>query len=125
MLMLPASAHASFPGANGKIAFVRSGDIWTMDPDGSSQVNLTHDGVEQGSPSWSADGNRIAYDQLNGSLTQTYTMLADGTNRALADDGDPNIRRREDPAWSPSGTRLVVAGGAAMWSMNPDGTGLA
>src|ERR1700704_4519803 len=35
------SAHAAFPSANGKIAFVRGGDIWTMNSDGSDQVNLT------------------------------------------------------------------------------------
>ena len=35
MLALPAAAQATFPGENGKIAFVRGGDIWTMNPDGA------------------------------------------------------------------------------------------
>jgi hypothetical protein len=119
-LLAPAPAQATFPGANGKIAFQSGGDIWTMNPDGSNQVNLTSDATAQGSPSWSPDGTRIAYDQG----TQTFTMLADGTNRTLADDGFGNIRNRRDPAWSPDGTRVAFTNGAALFTMNPDGSGV-
>src|SRR3954447_8887580 len=96
LLGVPATAHAAFPGQNGKIAFASGGDIWTMNPDGSGQVNLTNDAATQGSPSWSPDGTKIAYDQGD----QTFVMNADGTNRAFADDGTGNIRKRRDPAWS-------------------------
>jgi hypothetical protein len=34
VLLVPAAAQAAYPGANGKIAFVRGDDIWTMNPDG-------------------------------------------------------------------------------------------
>jgi Tol biopolymer transport system component len=61
-LVVPSSAHASFPGANGKIAFDRGGDIWTMNPDGTNQVNLTNDAATQADASWSPDGNKIAFD---------------------------------------------------------------
>ncbi len=40
LLLAPATGDAAFPGANGKIAFERGGDIWTMEPDGTGQVNL-------------------------------------------------------------------------------------
>src|SRR4051812_21717751 len=115
-------AHASFPGANGKIAFVRSGDIWAMNPDGSGQVNLTNDTPVQNSPAWSADGNRIAFDQDDGSNTNTYWMLADGSNRVLADDDDPYIVNRLEPAWSPAGDRIVIHNNVQDFLMTPDGT---
>jgi hypothetical protein len=41
VLVFPAAAEAAFPGANGKIAFVRDGDIRTMNPDGSGQTDIT------------------------------------------------------------------------------------
>src|SRR5258708_420979 len=47
---------------NGKqIAFVGSNDIFTMNPDGSNQHNLTNDGRSHLFPTWSPDGKRIAY----------------------------------------------------------------
>src|SRR5215213_6475140 len=117
------AAHATFPGTNGKIAFVRAGDIWTMDPDGSNQVNLTNDAGVQGSPAWSPDGNRIAFDQAGASNTFTiWTMLADGSNRTMA---APVFSQNVDPAWSPDGTRIVFSNNVALFTMNPDGTAAA
>ena len=90
--VLPASAQATFPGANGKIAFVRGGDIWTMNPDGTSQVNVTNDAPAQSNPSWSADGNKIAFDQVdNPGGVHVWSMFADGTGRLMADDSVGNI----------------------------------
>ena len=60
-LLLPSSAHATFPGANGKIAFERSGDIWTMNADGSGQVNLTNTSAPELDPAWSPDGSKIVF----------------------------------------------------------------
>src|SRR5215212_4386011 len=117
-LGVPAVAHATFPGDNGKIAYANGGDIWTMNPDGTGQVNVTSDAATQGSPAWSPDGTKISYDQG----TQTYTMNADGTNRTLADDGAGNIRNRRDPAWSPDGARIAFTNGAALFTMNPNGS---
>src|SRR6185436_3461991 len=120
MALAPA-AQATFPGGNGKIAFARSGDIWTMNPDGTGQVNLTNDAVVQSSPAWSADGNRIAFDEAGPSFTYKIgTMLADGSNRTpLVGPFSQNV----DPAWSPDGTRIVYTNNIALFTMNPDGTG--
>ena len=41
-------ALAAFPGENGKIAFFRNYDIWTMNPDASGQANLTNNPTVQG-----------------------------------------------------------------------------
>ena len=50
LLLVPATGHAAFPGANGKIAFERAGDIWTMNPDGTGQVNLTNTAAAEINP---------------------------------------------------------------------------
>src|SRR3954447_22172523 len=113
LLGVPATAHATFPGDNGKIAFARGGDIWTMNPDGSGQVNLTNDASTQGSPAWSPDGTRIAFEEAG----KIWTMKADGTDRVLSDDGGAIVNRR-DPAYSPDMTKIVFTNGAALFTMN-------
>jgi len=91
--------EAAFPGTPGKIVFnsdrVGNDDIYTMNPDGSNQVNLTNDAADQGSPAWSADGNLIAFDQLTGTSRKTWWMLADGSNRVLADKAYTSKANRE------------------------------
>src|SRR5438876_1142669 len=124
LLALAARAQATFPGANGKIAFVRGGDVWAMNPDGTGQLNLTNDSARQGAPSWSPDGARIAFNQFDSSSQawKAWTMSADGTNRVIADDGSPCCVARYDPAWSPDGTRIAFATGNALYTMDPDGS---
>src|SRR4051794_4803243 len=80
MLAWPAAAHASFPGQNGKIAFTRGDDVWTMNPDGTGQVNLTNDPAFDGEPAWSPDSTRIAFTSTRDGSAAIYTMLADGTS---------------------------------------------
>src|SRR2546423_5042085 len=99
-----APAPATFPGNNGKIAFTRGGDIWTMNPDGSNQVNLTNDSTSQSSPAWSADGSEIAFTQSPGSGTEIWKMQADGTGRTKLSDG---TTADFDPSWSPDDQKIL------------------
>jgi uncharacterized repeat protein (TIGR01451 family) len=120
-LLVPASSQAAFPGANGKIAFVRAGDIWTMNPDGTGQVNLTNSASTESNPAWSADGNRIAFDSTAGTAPypQLHVMFADGTGDIPITTGnDP----RTDPAWSPAGDQLVYVRGGGLAKIDVDGT---
>ena len=121
--VLAPPAQAAFPGANGKIAFVRADDIWTTNPDGTGQVNLTNTAAVESNPAWSPDGKQIAFDRVVGPgfTRQLFVVNADGTGATPV----PNTSGREDPTWSPSGDQLayIFQGGPSIYKINLDGTG--
>jgi hypothetical protein len=104
--VLAPAAHATYLGHNGKIAYARGGEVWTMDPDGTNQSRLLTDAVD---PAWSADGRRIAFGcELVTPRISSHvcTANADGTSRNVLDNfGRDNSG---DPSWSPDGLRLAV-----------------
>jgi Tol biopolymer transport system component len=121
-------AYAGFPGANGKIAFVRTmpdntGDIYTMNPDGNGQTNLTSNAWNDFDPTWSPDGRKMAFTTNRDgdhSSYAAYTMNPDGTSPARITDGRVS-------GWSPDGTRLLITdtadGDSEIYTVNADGTG--
>ena len=58
-------SDAAFPGNNNRIVFVsdRDGDneIFTMNPDGTDQTNLTNNTATEFEPTWYDDGTKIAF----------------------------------------------------------------
>jgi Tol biopolymer transport system component len=101
-LAMPSAAEASFPGANGKIAFTKEVDesaaIHTVNADGSGDADL---GAGTNA-SWSADGTRIAFENAAG----IWVMDADGLNRHRI--VAPNLNSAAlDPTWSPAGDKLA------------------
>jgi WD40-like Beta Propeller Repeat len=128
-LMVAAPAHATFPGANGKIAYqndtIDGPEIHVIDQDGTNDLNL---GTGQ-EPSWSPDGTRIAYRDAG-----LWLMNADGTGKhaILTDNANGSVI---NPAWSPAADKLVFVREACQGSgsaqtcsstlntVNPDGTG--
>ncbi len=120
-LAIPPVANAAFPGQNGKITFVRGDDIWTMNPDGTAQVNLTNSAATESNPAWSPDGNRIAFDRAASGNQQIYMMFADGSGATPV---TTQFNGNSDPAWSPDGTQLTyVFLGTDIARINIDGTG--
>ncbi len=129
-----ASATATFPGANGKIAFVsvRDGnqEIYVMDADGSGQTRLTFSLAVDTHPSWSSDGSKIAFTSFRDGRYQLYVMNADGTDQhRITNDLDWDAF----PSWTADGCQLVFqkatfdASGSVnsieIWAVNADGSG--
>lgn len=111
LLVVPATAWAAFPGANGRIAYVEpelsTYDIYTVLPDGSGTERLTDDEADDLYPSWSANGYRLTY--LHGSYygpNQVFTIGAHGGNKTQVTDERGRLR---SPHFSPSGGRIVYA----------------
>ena len=84
---MPANPSLSFEeaGRNRLLVVGADGNIFSVDPDGGRRFNLTSDaGPSQlyNQPTWSSDGNRIAYTQIDGRRnSRLVTVAADGTDR--------------------------------------------
>jgi Tol biopolymer transport system component len=134
MLAFAPGARAAFPGPNGKIAYFSGGDIYTANPDGTEATNITNSwGVYDSGPTWSADGNRIAFLSNRGECGSSscganppsiWVMNADGTDpvRVYRYAGYTAL------SWSPDGKRIafssVVSSYTQIFEVDVDGTGL-
>ena len=81
-------------------------EIYVMDADGGNQQNLTNSPDADRAPSWSPDGNRIAFMSDRTGDYEIYVMDADGTNQQNLSNhplGDRN------PSWSPDGAQIVFS----------------
>lgn len=105
-------AEASTP--NGRIALVRwgadgrdIGEIYVMNDDGTAQRNLTRDPGDDEDPSWSPDGQKIAFVSQrggpNGYGTNVWVVNADGgAPRKLT-----HTHWSDRSVWSPDGQRIA------------------
>jgi Dipeptidyl peptidase IV (DPP IV) N-terminal region/WD40-like Beta Propeller Repeat len=102
---LAGPAQAAYPGADGLIAFVRSGNIYTINPEsttpGSTVRRLTRGGHDSG-PRWSPDGARLAY--LDGG--NLWVMNANGSHKTRLTNQAPAYTDAR-PSWSPNGQYLA------------------
>ena len=103
-------AQAAFPGENGKIAFVSyrdrasDGDIYAMNADGSGLRRLTDDAVNDGYPSWSPGGSKIAFSSSDNGKPGIFTMHPDGTGKTrLSTTWDRSMASDE----APTGPQMV------------------
>jgi Tol biopolymer transport system component len=90
-------------------------DIFTMDLDGSNQVNLAKTPkYDESYPDFSPDGSQICFWSTGyfGSKQASgiYLMNADGSDPSLLIGDDPTtfIEEKEECDWSPDGTKIAI-----------------
>jgi Tol biopolymer transport system component len=126
-------AHATFPGKNGRIAFILGPDVYTMNPDGSDVRQITHLSADRAAnwEFWSPDGKQIVFNEGPadvGGVGEIWLMNADGSNQHLILKEDDFSDDR--PSFTPDGnsvlfnrcSRLVEE--CAIYRVGLDGTGL-
>ncbi|HPG60564.1 MAG TPA: Tol-Pal system beta propeller repeat protein TolB [Casimicrobium sp.] len=95
------------------------------DSDGFNTVAIVNSAEPIISPSWSPDGNRLAYVSFEGRKPSVYVQNVITGERTLLVRASGN---QSSPAWSPDGRRIVFAssqaGGTQLFMVNADGSGL-
>lgn len=122
------TAQATFPGVNGKIAWMSDRDdpegvdIWIANADGSNPINLSADvpGVDR-SPSFSPDGSQIAFERNS----KVMVMNADGSGAREIPIGTIQFMNYNGPAFGADGKTVVFEGREGtndnIYSVNIDG----
>ncbi len=100
-------------------------DIYVMNADGSEQTRLTNVSAWDSYPSWSPDGQSIAFQSYGDGNWEIYVVNADGTGRTRLTE---NPATDDSPSWSPSGRSIVFYsdrdGNGEIYAMSADGSGL-
>jgi WD40 repeat protein len=97
------AAHATSPGANGKLAFTSSRDgnseIYSMNADGSGLMRLTNDPGADGAPAWSPDGHNILFVSNRSGSDQIWVMTEFGGAPTQLTTAGGSV-----PVWYPDGS---------------------
>lgn len=105
---------------NGKrIAFVRGGGLHTMRTDGSHRRFLTRHADEL---SYSPNGRWIAY--AGCCRTEVFRIRSNGTDKQQLTEGipAPGSSGYDNPAYSPSGSRILFTGAGDLFMMRANGS---
>jgi Tol biopolymer transport system component len=115
--------------ATGTIAFVRGGQLWVMRADGRGQRELARSHGWKGSPAWSPDGTRIAYESRgrNENGSRIFVLNADGSARLrLTGTYEIKYEAHTLPVWSPNGRTIAFEwyddGDYLIYSVGADGS---
>ena len=108
LIFAPLSAVLAKAPETTKIVFTSQRDgnfeIYSMNPDGSDQINLTQHRAQDSAPVWSPTGKQILFQSDRGGVPDLYLMDADGTNVRQV---FKKLIGREFPTWSPDGKALA------------------
>ncbi len=122
----------TLPGGSYRIGIMATNDpnqvsgweIYSMNSDGSV-VRLTNNNFVDWYPSWSPDGQRIAFTSDRDGNLEMYTMGQDGSNVVRLTNTAANVADRF-PGWSPDGTKIAFVsdrdGDSEIFVMNSDGS---
>jgi Tol biopolymer transport system component len=101
------TAVATPPGHDGRIAFVRHDQIFTVSPSGGHVRQLTRVGHNT-HPKWSPNGRRIAFvHETAAGSADLWVMRATGWGKRQV----THVGNVTEPTWSPDGRYLAFGGG--------------
>ena len=145
-IMFAAPVEAVWPGANGKIVFVKvdfsnpgvpAAQIYSMNSNGGNQRNLSAAGGGGDQvdiqPSVSPDGKRIAFARLDQATfsAQLWTMRIDGSQQTDISN-DAALASESGPAWTEDGSKVLFVKqppgsfpgeGGSIWIRRANGEG--
>src|SRR5207237_3254345 len=102
--------------------------IYSMNPDGSGQTQLTNDAKRYAEPDWSPDAKQIVFRDFDTTnfIMDLFVMNADGSDvQQLTHNA--GFTFSYSPGWSPdrikiSFSRQNADGSAGIYTMSPDGS---
>ena len=105
--------HGAQPAwaSDGRLAFVRAGDLWLRASDGGESALL----VDAAEPAWSPDNRAIAVARHGG--IEALDPTSGQTRRLTNQPGDGS------PAWSADGERIAFVRRGAIWAIAAGGGG--
>ena len=116
-----ANLDSAWSPSGTRLAYVAPGGLWTMSAAGTNRVRLTTGKGDTSSPTWSPDGKRIAFSDLNkagGRRYDIYVIDTDGNGlRKLIGSPSDDL----SPAWSPSGSQIMFERDGSLWTARPGG----
>jgi Tol biopolymer transport system component len=128
-------AKATFPAADGRIAYstFSTGEIWTINPDGSNPTLVTSPTVASSfdfNPVWSPNGQQLVFTEFNSDgSARLWLVNSDGTNRHILFAEDPAFNDYQGN-WSPDGSRVIfrrwnpAKEECTVYTIKPDGHGM-
>jgi len=101
---LEAETGASFSPDGKRIAFIRSGKLWTMMPDGTNEKVVVNE-TQVFDYDWSPDGKWIVFARMDGSFaSDLYIIPSNGS--AAAKNVTKHATYNGDVTWSSTGNKL-------------------
>jgi len=126
-LVVAPAALGAFPGTNGRIVVQKVNGLDTINSVGGERQQLIGEIALFATPTWSADGTRIAF--VTNRVPPDLEIYSIGAQGNLLTPVTNNTAEDTDPSWSPDGSRIVFGRVADMVSpsqlfvINANGTG--
>ncbi len=99
-----AEGHSPAPSKDGRIAFIRGGQIWMTTVDGEKPVELVRTRTGSSNLRWSPDGSQLAFTNPRGDHSFIGVFKpGDKSVKYL----DPSTDRDSSPVWSVDGRRIA------------------
>jgi TolB protein len=129
LTLVPAARAAADDAIQGRMLFIKDGDLWLMDGSGPHQLAT---GGTFSQPNWAPDGGSLAFVYRGTNFADIFVTDDQGQNQTrltnsqstVLDNNDWNLR----PAFSPDGQYIAFVSDRnsalpTLWLINSDGSG--